>query len=161
MSIDNTKKDTANEVRPAQHSFGDPHHCENYHQEDASWPSSWWLSHADWDGHRAGTWQSSMMIHHGDHDGDGDDCRGRGDEVWAGQGRHLGKSLRRHIPGDRTTSTAELKLNLCENSIKCQYSSYTRQKNHTRQKTQNHTFLVTTDHTNHTTLKPDVCQNGI
>ena len=78
-----------------------------------------------------------------------------------GQGRHLGKSLRRHIPGDRTTSTAELKLNLCENSIKCQYSSYTRQKNHTRQKTQNHTFLVTTDHTNHTTLKPDVCQNGI
>ena len=57
-----------------------------------------------------------------------------GVEMRSGQGRHLGKSLRRHIPGDRTTSTAELKLNLCENSIKCQYSSYTRHK------TQNHTF---------------------
>ena len=49
-----------------------------------------------------------------------------------GQGRHLGKSLRRHIPGDRATHTAKLNLSLCENSIKCEYSSYTRHKNGTR-----------------------------
>ena len=88
-----------------------------------------------WDGHGVGQALDN------EHDGDRrhhNDCRGRGDEVWVGQGRHLGKSLRRHIPGDRATRTAKLKLNLCENSIKCQYSSYTRHK------TQNHTFQVTT-----------------